>query len=175
MQRETGTAILLITHNLGLVAENCDDVAVMYAGKVVERAPKRTLFRNPRHPYTQGLLRAVPRLDHPPKQPLATIAGMVPNPLRLPTGCRFRARCPWAIPKCAEQEPPLQDLGDGPRLRLLDPAGLQRDSAKGQHGSGGVMKAPTRSGRRWGDPRIGPIPTDLTDPTNSPHNHGATA
>ena len=113
LQRDTGTALLLITHNLGLVAENCDAVAVMYAGKVVERAPKRTLFRDPRHPYTQGLLRAVPRLDHPPKQPLATIAGMVPNPLRLPAGCRFRARCPWALRRCAEEEPPLLDMGGG--------------------------------------------------------------
>jgi oligopeptide/dipeptide ABC transporter ATP-binding protein len=110
MQREIGTAILLITHNLGLVAENCDTVAVMYAGKVVERAPMRTLFRDPRHPYTQGLLRAVPRLDHPPKQPLPTIAGAVPNPLRLPVGCRFRARCPWAIKQCAAEEPPLLAL-----------------------------------------------------------------
>ncbi|HLJ56998.1 MAG TPA: ABC transporter ATP-binding protein [Chthonomonadaceae bacterium] len=112
LQREHGTAILLITHNLGLVAENCDTVAVMYAGKVVERAPKRSLFRGPRHPYTQGLLRAVPRLDHPPKQPLVTIPGIVPNPLRLPAGCRFRARCPWAIGKCAEEEPPLMAVGE---------------------------------------------------------------
>ena len=113
LQKETGTAILLITHNLGLVAENCDTVAVMYAGRVVERAPMRTLFRDPRHPYTQGLLRAVPRLDHPPKQPLPTIPGTVPNPLRLPSGCRFRARCPWAIAKCALEDPPLLDLGGG--------------------------------------------------------------
>ena len=113
LQRDTGTAILLITHNLGLVAENCDTVAVMYAGKVVEKAQVRTLFHNPRHPYTQGLLRAVPRLDHPPKQPLPTIAGMVPNPLNLPAGCRFRARCPWSVEKCATEEPALFDLGDG--------------------------------------------------------------
>ena len=111
LQADSGTAILLITHNLGLVAENCDTVAVMYAGKVVERARVRTLFQDPRHPYTQGLLRAVPRLDHPPKQPLATIPGMVPNPLRLPSGCRFRARCPWALAKCAVEEPPLLSLG----------------------------------------------------------------
>lgn len=111
LQRDTGTAILLITHNLGLVAENCETVAVMYAGKVVEKAPVRTLFRNPRHPYTQGLLRAVPRLDHPPKKPLQTIAGMVPNPLKLPAGCRFRARCRWAIDRCAEEEPHLISIG----------------------------------------------------------------
>ncbi len=113
LQRETGTAILLITHNLGLVAENCQSVAVMYSGRVVERADVRALFRNPRHPYTQGLLRAVPRLDHPPKEPLATIPGRVPNPLRLPAGCRFRDRCPWAIQQCVEQNPPLIDLGGG--------------------------------------------------------------
>lgn len=113
LQKETGTAILMITHNLGLVAENCQTVAVMYAGKVVEKAPVRTLFKNPRHPYTQGLLRAVPRLDHPPKQPLPTIPGMVPNPLRLPTGCRFRSRCLFAIDRCAAEQPPLAELGGG--------------------------------------------------------------
>jgi peptide/nickel transport system ATP-binding protein len=137
LQQETGTAILLITHNLGLVAENCGAVAVMYAGKVVERSPMRTLFRDPRHPYTQGLLRAVPRLDHPPKQPLPTIAGMVPNPLRLPSGCRFRARCPWAIEKCALEEPPLLDLGGGhasacwvqPDFGAVPPAGALAGSA----------------------------------------------
>ena len=107
LQGETGTAILLITHNLGVVAENCDDVAVMYAGKIVETAPMRTIFTNPRHPYTQGLLHAVPRLDHPAKQPLPTIPGTVPNLLRLPSGCRFRTRCPWAMEKCAQEEPPL--------------------------------------------------------------------
>jgi oligopeptide/dipeptide ABC transporter ATP-binding protein len=110
LQAETGMAILLITHNLGIVAENCNDVAVMYAGKIVERAPVRALFRNPRHPYTQGLLRAVPRLDHPSKQPLATIPGIVPNLLNLPGGCHFRARCPWAIAKCATEEPPLMPV-----------------------------------------------------------------
>jgi oligopeptide/dipeptide ABC transporter ATP-binding protein len=107
LQKETGTAILLITHNLGVVAESCDDVAVMYAGKIVETAPMRAIFHNSRHPYTQGLLRAVPRLDHPPKQPLPTIPGAVPHPLHLPSGCHFRTRCPWAIEKCALEEPPL--------------------------------------------------------------------
>jgi oligopeptide/dipeptide ABC transporter ATP-binding protein len=107
LQTETGTAILLITHNLGVVAETCDDVAVMYAGKIVETAPMRAIFHNPRHPYTQGLLRAVPRLDHPTKQPLPTIPGTVPNLRHLPAGCHFRTRCPWAIEKCALEEPPL--------------------------------------------------------------------
>ncbi len=113
LQAENGMAILLITHNLGIVAENCHQVAVMYAGKIVERGPMRMLFRNPRHPYTQGLLRAVPRLDHPVKQPLPTIPGSVPNLLHLPSGCRFRSRCAWAQAKCAEEEPPLQEVEDG--------------------------------------------------------------
>ena len=113
LQAENGMAILLITHNLGIVAENCHQVAVMYAGKIVERGPMRMLFRNPRHPYTQGLLRAVPRLDHPVKQPLPTIPGSVPNLLHLPSGCRFRSRCAWAQAKCAEEEPPLQEVEGG--------------------------------------------------------------
>jgi oligopeptide/dipeptide ABC transporter ATP-binding protein len=115
LQAETGTAILLITHNLGVVAENCDAVAVMYAGRIVETGPTRTLFHNPRHPYTQGLLRAVPRLDHPPKQPLPTISGSVPNLLHLPVGCRFRARCPWAQERCAQEEPNLLPVAEGHR------------------------------------------------------------
>jgi len=113
LQAENGMAILLITHNLGIVAENCHHVAVMYAGKIVEKASMRSIFQNPRHPYTQGLLRAVPRLDHPVKQPLPTIPGSVPNLLHLPTGCRFRSRCVWAQQKCAEEEPPLMEVEGG--------------------------------------------------------------
>ena len=87
----------------------------MYAGRIVETGPTRTLFHNPRHPYTQGLLRAVPRLDHPPKQPLPTISGSVPNLLHLPVGCRFRARCPWAQERCAQEEPNLLPVAEGHR------------------------------------------------------------
>jgi oligopeptide transport system ATP-binding protein len=115
LQRERGTAILLITHNLGVVAAMCDHVAVMYAGKIVESAPVRALFREPLHPYTQGLLRAVPRLDHPAKEPLSTISGTVPNLLHPTPGCRFRARCPWAVERCAVEEPPLVELAPGHR------------------------------------------------------------
>jgi len=113
LQADNGMAILLITHNLGIVAENCHQVAVMYAGKIVEKASMRSIFQNPRHPYTQGLLRAVPRLNHPVKQPLPTIPGSVPNLLHLPTGCRFRSRCVWAQQKCAEEEPPLMEIENG--------------------------------------------------------------
>jgi oligopeptide/dipeptide ABC transporter ATP-binding protein len=115
LQAETGTAVLLITHNLGVVAENCDRVAVMYAGRIVETGPKHAIFRNPRHPYTQGLLRAVPRLDHPRKQPLSTIPGTVPNLLHLPKGCRFQARCPWVQDHCALAEPGLLTVQEGHR------------------------------------------------------------
>ncbi len=113
LQSETGTGILMITHNLGLVAENCHTVAVMYAGKVVEKASVQDIFKRPRHPYTQGLLRAVPRLDHPAKQPLPTIPGMVPNPLRLPVGCRFQTRCAFVTDRCRQEQPPLEAVGTG--------------------------------------------------------------
>jgi oligopeptide/dipeptide ABC transporter ATP-binding protein len=92
LQRETGTAIVLITHDLGVVAEMCDRVAVMYAGEIIEQADTRTLFRDPRHPYTKGLIGAVPVLGQT-KEMLAVIPGMVPNLIDLPVGCRFAPRC----------------------------------------------------------------------------------
>jgi oligopeptide/dipeptide ABC transporter ATP-binding protein len=129
LQRERGTAILMITHNLGVVAAMCDHVAVMYAGKIVETAPMRELFRTPRHPYTQGLLRAVPRLDHPAKEPLPTIPGTVPNMLRPIAGCRFRARCPWAVERCAHEEPPLVELSPGHRAACWEAEAHRGDEA----------------------------------------------
>jgi peptide/nickel transport system ATP-binding protein len=111
LREETQAAIILITHDLGVVAEVCDEVVVMYAGQVVERAPVRELFRFPQHPYTVGLLGALPRLDH--RRPrLAAIEGTVPNMTAPPTGCRFAARCPFVIPKCAEM-PPLEPVEAG--------------------------------------------------------------
>jgi peptide/nickel transport system ATP-binding protein len=111
LREETHAAIILITHDLGVVAEVCDEVVVMYAGQVVERAPVRELFRFPQHPYTVGLLGALPRLDH--RRPrLAAIEGTVPNMMAPPQGCRFRARCPFAIGKCAEM-PPLEAVEPG--------------------------------------------------------------
>jgi peptide/nickel transport system ATP-binding protein len=104
LREESGAAIILITHDLGVVAEVCDEVLVMYAGQVVERAPVEELFRFPQHPYTVGLLGALPRLDR--RRPrLATIEGTVPNMTAPPEGCRFQARCPFRIPKCAELPP----------------------------------------------------------------------
>ena len=114
LQQETGTAIILITHDLGVVAEVADVVVVMYAGCVVEQAPVRVLFAEPQHPYTVGLLGSIPRLQGEPRR-LAAIVGQVPSPLRIPPGCRFAERCPFADAKCHADSPPLLDLGAGHR------------------------------------------------------------
>jgi oligopeptide/dipeptide ABC transporter ATP-binding protein len=111
LQRETGTAIVLITHDLGVVAETADDVAVMYAGRIVEQAPARTLFERPEHPYTVGLLGAMPRLDAEQDR-LASIEGQVPSPLQTLPGCRFAERCPFADARCRTEAPPLQPVGE---------------------------------------------------------------
>ena len=110
LQSETGTAVILITHDLGVVAEVADDVVVMYAGRVVERAPVQQLFDHPQHPYTVGLLGSIPRLDVE-RARLASIEGQVPSPLRRPTGCKFADRCPFVIDKCRAEDPPLMDVG----------------------------------------------------------------
>src|SRR3954462_6855093 len=111
LRTESGAGIILITHDLGVVAEVADDVAVMYAGQVVERASVDELFRFPEHPYTVGLLGALPRLER--RRPrLAAIEGTVPNMTAPPQGCRFQARCPFRIPKCAEM-PPLEPVHGG--------------------------------------------------------------
>jgi oligopeptide/dipeptide ABC transporter ATP-binding protein len=112
MQRQTGTAILLITHDLGVVAEMADDVAVMYAGQIVESAPVDRLFADPQHPYTIGLLGSVPRIEET-RARLATIEGSVPNPAAFPPGCRFAPRCPFAADKCRAEAPPLRSMGEG--------------------------------------------------------------
>ncbi len=109
IQAEHHMAILLITHDLGVVAELADDVVVMYAGKVIEQAPVRELFDNPRHPYTLGLFASLPRIDQT-KQRLETIEGSVPPATHFPEGCRFRERCKWAGPDCTK-EPPLVQIG----------------------------------------------------------------
>ena len=99
LRRDTGTAIILITHDLGVVAEMADDVAVMYAGQIVERAPVETLFARPEHPYTVGLLGSIPRLDHR-RERLPSIEGRVPDMTQPPAGCRFAARCPFVEAAC---------------------------------------------------------------------------
>ena len=110
LQKELGMSILLITHDLGVVAESCDEVVVMYAGRIVERADTRTLFASPRHHYTAGLLRSVPTFGKPGER-LQEIEGMVPALWDLPKGCKFVDRCPAAQDLCRREEPPLIQLG----------------------------------------------------------------
>ena len=116
LQRELGMAIMLITHDLGVVAGTADRVVVMYAGQVVETATTPELFARPRHPYTEGLLAAVPRVDTPREQ-LRAIPGSVPAATKWPAGCRFHPRCPYAWDKCRTSEPPLLDAGAGHQAR----------------------------------------------------------
>jgi peptide/nickel transport system ATP-binding protein len=112
LQAETGMSIILITHDLGVVAEMADEVAVMYAGRVVERAAATDLFASPQHPYTLGLLGSVPRLDED-RDRLLAIEGAVPPPFALPKGCRFHPRCPFAIEACTRGQPALEEVEDG--------------------------------------------------------------
>ena len=110
LRRELNMAVLLITHDLGVVAGSADRVVVMYAGQVVETAATRALFATPRHPYTEGLLASIPRLDQP-RERLRSIPGSVPPATAWPTGCRFHPRCPYAWEKCRSEEPPLLETG----------------------------------------------------------------
>jgi oligopeptide/dipeptide ABC transporter ATP-binding protein len=111
LSRRLGAAMLMITHNLGVVARYADRVNVMYAGKIVERATARELYANPRHPYTLGLLRSVPRLDEPRRAKLQPIPGQPPDLSRLPEGCSFVPRCPYALERCRTDGPPLDEVG----------------------------------------------------------------
>jgi oligopeptide/dipeptide ABC transporter ATP-binding protein len=113
LQERIGMALLLITHDLGVVAEQADDVAIMYAGKIVERSNTRAIFNRPFHPYTVGLLNSLPNIGGKKKKRLDAIPGMVPSPLNLPSGCRFRDRCPKAADLCAESEPQLVEKEPG--------------------------------------------------------------
>ena len=111
MKERFGMAVMLITHAMGVVAETAQRVAVMYAGKVVEEAPVGELFSRPRHPYTRGLIRSIPRIDRAGrKERLAAIAGVVPSLLEPPPGCRFAARCEFAMPVCTAATPPLRRI-----------------------------------------------------------------
>jgi oligopeptide/dipeptide ABC transporter ATP-binding protein len=112
LQQQSGTAIVLITHDLGVVAEVADEVLVMYAGRVVERAPVHELFETPQHPYTVGLVGSMPRLHGGAKR-LSAIAGQVPNPLQRPAGCAFADRCPFAELRCHAEAPPWREVGTG--------------------------------------------------------------
>jgi oligopeptide transport system ATP-binding protein len=119
LQKRLNSAIIMITHDLGVVAEVCERVLVMYAGNLVEYGTVGQIFRNPKHPYTLGLLQSLPRLDELGRKRLVPIDGQPPNLLRLPTGCSFAARCRYALPECATVPPPLIDFGDGHVARCV--------------------------------------------------------
>ncbi|MEG6520530.1 ABC transporter ATP-binding protein [Desulfotomaculum sp. 1211_IL3151] len=116
LQEDSDTAILLITHDLGVVAEMADRVLVMYAGKIVEEGQVRDIFKNPLHPYTKGLLGSIPRMYWQRRSTLPSIEGTVPNPLAFPTGCRFNPRCPEAKDQCRAQEPALRAMENGHKV-----------------------------------------------------------
>jgi oligopeptide/dipeptide ABC transporter ATP-binding protein len=111
LRERLGMAVMLITHDLGVVAEMCDDVAVMYAGRVVERGSAAAIFRSPQHPYTEALLHSIPLLGMTQANRLKVIRGMVPNPLEWPKGCRFASRCDYVFDRCLREDPPLLDAG----------------------------------------------------------------
>jgi peptide/nickel transport system ATP-binding protein len=117
IQQKRGMAIMLITHNLGVVAEMADDVVVMYLGKVVEEGNVDDIFHDPKHPYTKALLQSIPSIDSTPRLKLPTISGSIPHPFNRPKGCPFHPRCVSAMPgRCDSDEPPLQAIGDGRRV-----------------------------------------------------------
>ena len=133
LKRTTGTAIIFITHDLGVINEMADDVAVMYCGQVVERAPSEVIFRNceESHPYTEGLMESIPRLDTEAER-LDPIPGVVPHPLALPKGCKFAPRCKYCTQKCLEEEPELVQIHENQLVRCFYPNKEERNSAEHQ-------------------------------------------
>ena len=131
LQEELGMAVLMITHDLGVIAETAHRVVVMYASKIVEMADVKELFATPRHPYTRGLFRSIPAITGG-RDRLETIEGTVPNPLEFPIGCKFHNRCAYATEHCVDFEPPLKEIGPGHQAAcwLLDPDGPMYDPEK---------------------------------------------
>ena len=116
LNESMGTSVVFITHDLGVVSELCDTVIVMYTGHIVEQAPVKELFESPKHPYTKGLLNAIPKITRE-RDPLETIEGMVPNPTERIEGCSFSPRCPYATDQCRKAGPPMAELSDGRLVR----------------------------------------------------------
>jgi oligopeptide/dipeptide ABC transporter ATP-binding protein len=143
LREDFDLSMLLITHDLGVVAETADHVAVMYAGRIVERSPVRNLFRSPRHPYTEGLLRSIPKLTEEgvKRRRLDTIEGTVPNLLSLPRGCKFAPRCQYVIDECEADDVPLLEVGEDRRSRCIRFDRVGDESAKTH---------PERAGERSG-------------------------
>ena len=131
LQKENGTSIIFITHDLGVINEMADDVVVMYCGQVVEQSSARTIFTDcPRsHPYTEGLMYSIPRIDNITHK-LEPIPGVVPHPLALPKGCKFAPRCKYATQKCLEEEPTLIECAPGQKIRCFYPEKEVRNSAE---------------------------------------------
>ncbi len=159
-QRERFMAMILVTHDLGVVAGRADDIAVMYAGKIVEKAPARTLFTQMRHPYTEALLKSIPKLNLPSHTRLESIPGRPPDLLNPPKGCKFAARCPYAQERCFQEEPPLEDHGSpGHEFACFYPVGTpEGDEAYARNRAAGVAAAadPTNAGETT------PTPTTAT-------------
>ncbi len=126
LTKRFGVALIIITHNLGVVARYADRVNVMYAGKIIECGPAKEIYRTPSHPYSLGLLRSVPRLDHPRKDRLDPIEGQPPDLTRLDAGCAFRPRCRFAVDRCAREIPPLASVIDGHRSACWQKDELRR-------------------------------------------------
>ena len=133
LKETTGTAIIFITHDLGVINEMADDVAVMYCGQVVEQAPAEVIFRNctESHPYTEGLMLSIPRLETESDR-LEPIPGTVPHPLALPKGCKFGPRCKYCTQKCMEEEPQLIKISEKQSIRCFYPNKEERTSAEHQ-------------------------------------------
>jgi peptide/nickel transport system ATP-binding protein len=148
LQRERFMAMVLVTHDLGVVAGRTDDIAVMYAGRIVEKAPTRSLFAQTRHPYTEALLKSIPKLAQPSHTKLDAIAGRPPDLVKPPVGCKFAARCPYAQARCITEDPPLIDAGtSGHEYRCFFPVGtdagshaLERNLAAGETATGLPVK-----------------------------------
>jgi peptide/nickel transport system ATP-binding protein/oligopeptide transport system ATP-binding protein len=122
LQKKLGMAILIITHNLAVVAEMAETISIAYAGKIVESASAKETFKSPRHPYTYGLLQSIPKFtEKKTNEPLPAIEGMVPSPYHMPKGCRFNPRCPFATEKCREEEPEILELTPGHLVRCFHP------------------------------------------------------
>ena len=137
LQKENGTAIMFITHDLGVINEMADDVVVMYCGQVVEQAPARLIFTDcdKSHPYTEGLMYSIPRLNDE-RAKLDPIPGVVPHPLDLPQGCKFAPRCRYCTGKCIREEPELLQVAEGQLIRCFYPDKMERRSEK--HGKNTV-------------------------------------
>jgi oligopeptide transport system ATP-binding protein len=132
LNRELGTAIILITHNLAVVASLCTRVLVMYAGRIVEEGPTRQIFKNPQHPYTWSLLRSIPRLDATEHEKLLTISGLPPDLTNPPPGCKFHPRCRFRVDRCLHEEPPLEEVEPDQKARcwVLMKNALAQEPAK---------------------------------------------